>query len=230
MSDTYDTLGDESFEAGSESHEGCCCCSVDSADVGYADDAWAATTDEVVYEPVYEAVAEAPVAVSEPAADLVAYEPVTEVATYELVATPAPVVSFTPDPVVDPAAAIIGGAGTIGGGDPYGGMTIVDPAGNVVDPAALNANAGVVGPSSPVFGHGFEMVPNPNAAAPISTPRIPLNPAGDSVEEAFARQLITGQQLTQLARNQRDLNDVTSPLYNSGDDLDRDSMFFRDRA
>ena len=209
MSDTYDTLGDQSFEAASDGHDaGCCCCAAsdDSVEVEYAAETWAPTT-EVTYEPTYEA--EAPVTYAAPVPEPVAYEPVSyesvaEVPAYEPMASPAPVVSFDPAPVVDPAAAIIGGAGTIGGGDPYGGMTIVDPSGNVVDPTALQPAQGFVGPSSPVFGHGFEMVPNPDAVVYPNQPTVPLHPSDDdTVDEITLRHQAVMTGLNDLARVNR---------------------------
>lgn len=206
MSDTYDTYGDQYGEP-LVGDEACCCCD-DSAEVEEATAAWAPVADDLVSEPVYdvdEPATETPVG---GAYEPVAYEPVAEV-VYEPVATPAPVVAFapmpSPAPVVEPAAAIISGAGVIGGGDAYGGMTIVDPAGNVVDPAALSASVGVVGPSTtPVFGHGFEMVPDPNAptyANPM--PTVPIYPTeDDSINDIAVRHVSTMAALNSLARSQ----------------------------
>lgn len=65
----------------------------------------------------------------------------------------------------------------------------------------------------------------------FSSPTIALDPTpGESTEEIIVRQIVTNQQLSQLARSERNLNDVMSPLFKPGDEFDRDSIFFRDRS
>lgn len=154
--------------------------------------------------------------------------------------------------VVEPAGGVVEPSAVspqvafVGGTDPYGGMTIVASDGAVVDPSAMGSQVGVVGGSNPYSEASRALTEDAARFAQLSLseqkaevfggtpemwdgPSISLQGPGESADDILIRGMQTNEALRQLAKSERGLTDVTSPLYKPGDDIDPSSPYYGHR-
>ena len=248
---------EETFDYG---HGDCCCCGcADTAWVGspatedWAEPVW---TEETWDTPTWEEPAPAydPALFEAPAAPV--YEaPVYETPVYETPATPvfeAPAAPVYAAPVYE--APVYENPEPFGnfviGGNSSPDFTIVDPSGDPVAPlTSMVIGGSTFSDSVRVMDAGENPLPGGMYVGGGTASLDPLSELIAERQMETTRRLnefhsspmatgtydpvaaiVTPTLMSNLFRSERNLNDVMSPLFRSGDDLDPNSMFYRNRA